>query len=437
MCLRGGLLALIVHSAPCSLSPIEAASSVYGNGYAWLDGHAEHELGRYSYVAWNPVETLTLPHGDGLLPYLDQFSFRKDADVSFPRWIGAVAYDAAWSTPTVFGIRKPSQHKKGGSIAVFHRYEGVYVYDHLTHAAQIISETESDLKQRVERLSRAETIQHFVSHSGLEVAPDDAQHESAIHHALSEIKDGNFYQINLARKISTKIHGSGFSLFLSMRNASPVPLGAHIVFQDGTELLCRSMELFLSWDASTHTIESRPIKGTINSLESNPSQQLIHDPKEQAEHNMIVDLIRNDLGRIAEPKSVKVIEPHRAEPYKKLFHLVSTVQATCTQSLSEIFSATFPPGSVTGAPKCSAVEWIEHLETCSRGFYTGCMGYLDHHGGFKFNVAIRTATLHPISSQCYDLEYFAGGGIVESSIPEKEVAETWLKTAVLKDALGL
>ena len=160
---------------------------------------------------------------------------------------------------------------------------------------------------------------------------------------------------------------------------------------------------------------------------------LVSDPKERAEHAMIIDLMRNDLSRVAELGSVSVPEIMVVEPYAKLSHLVSTVRCTVRASagLSEIVQATFPPGSVTGAPTLRAMEIIEALEPEARGVYTGALGFVDRAGGLSLSVAIRTAVVSR-----GQVRYFAGGGIVSDSDIGKEIAETELKARVFVDALA-
>jgi len=148
---------------------------------------------------------------------------------------------------------------------------------------------------------------------------------------------------------------------------------------------------------------------------------------------MIVDLMRNDLGRVAEVGTVKVEAPLIVEPFTGLYHLVSTVSCVTRPevSLEAVLEATFPPGSVTGAPKIRALEIIEELEQHPRGIYCGALGFIDHDGGLSLAVAIRTATVAG-GRVCY----WAGGGIVEASDPDREVAETELKASVFLDAVA-
>jgi anthranilate/para-aminobenzoate synthase component I len=165
---------------------------------------------------------------------------------------------------------------------------------------------------------------------------------------------------------------------------------------------------------------------------------LLGSPKERAEHAMIVDLVRNDLGRIAVPGSVATPRLFSVEPYAHLRHLVSVIEARLTPGtpLSAVLEATFPPASISGAPKIAALEHIEALEDTPRGFYTGALGGLGRDGRAQLAVAIRTAEVHGGGpSAAGSVRYFAGGGIVSASDPEAELAETELKARAFLDAV--
>jgi anthranilate/para-aminobenzoate synthase component I len=214
-----------------------------------------------------------------------------------------------------------------------------------------------------------------------------------------------------------------------------VPFGIYLDAGDRT-LLGRSMERFLAWSRASARLETRPIKGTV-AAENTPEtradagQRLRADPKEHAEHTMVVDLMRNDLGKLAVPGTVVVEDAFVVEPFARLSHLVSTISCTTRAGLgiTDVLEATFPPGSVTGTPKRRAIELIEALERDSRGIYCGAYGCLARNGDLSLAVAIRSAVIHDGS-----LEYHAGGGIVSASDPARETAETELKTRVLRDA---
>jgi anthranilate/para-aminobenzoate synthase component I len=213
-----------------------------------------------------------------------------------------------------------------------------------------------------------------------------------------------------------------------MRDESPVPFG-YFRQEAGAAVLGRSMERFLRYRARDGLLWSSPIKGTIarRGQDTAEAATLRADAKEHAEHAMVVDLMRNDLGRVAEIGSVEVQELMAVLPFAGLSHLVSTVRARARPELApeQLLALTFPPGSVTGTPKQRALELIEELEDAPRGVYTGALGFVDRAGGLSLAVAIRSAV---VCDQ--HVEYFAGGGIVWGSDPERELAETELKAQV-------
>lgn len=269
------------------------------------------------------------------------------------------------------------------------------------------------------------------------VVPDPGDHAQAIAAAKELIGRGELYQVNLARKLSARFEAPPIALALAMREESPVPLG--MFFDDGERaMVARSMERFLRWKLPERRLHTRPIKGTRaradgDGASADEQRALVADPKEHAEHAMIVDLMRNDLGRVAAIGSVEVVERFVVEAFARLHHLVSTVACLTRPELraSDILRATFPPGSVTGTPKLRAIEVIAALEAAPRGIYTGAVGFFDRAGGFSLAVAIRTAVVeNGVAS------YFAGGGIVEASDVAREIAETELKARVFTDAIA-
>jgi anthranilate/para-aminobenzoate synthase component I len=345
-----------------------------------------------------------------------------------PRWVGHIAYDAHWS-----GRRRRLPPMAVVPTLCLARYDAVIAVDHVANKAFIVGDDPVACQRLRRRLDS--TPVRIDARIGEVCHQDPRLHHNAICAALEYIRAGDIYQVNLARCWHASYSGSPLALWLRMREQSPVPLG--LFFDAGDHVaLARTMECFLRWDRSARTLINRPIKGTISrsgSSDQAEAERLRTDPKERAEHAMIVDLMRNDLGRVAEVGSVKVTELLAVEPYAGLSHLVSTVASRTRDnvSLGEVLKATFPPGSVTGAPKLRAIEIIEELEGVSRGIYTGAVGHVDRAGGISFAVAIRTAV---ISDDV--VRYFAGGGIVAYSNVEREIAETELKAQVFLNAVS-
>lgn len=269
-----------------------------------------------------------------------------------------------------------------------------------------------------------------------ELRPGD--YHRMLQQALALIEAGDIYQVNLSQRFSMPLASdqSLFELFVLSRSRHPSDFGAYLPWGAHT-VLSASPERFLRYHAGSRRLLTMPIKGTRPRMD-HPSdddlaqRELLSDPKEQAEHLMIVDLERNDLGRIAETGTVRVERFAQLQSFTTLHHLVSSVSATVTRekaSLGEILRATFPGGSITGAPKVRAMEIIEALEPVSRGLYTGSIGYVDWDGSFDLNIAIRTAIGYRDR-----LFLHVGGGIVADSHPDREYEETLVKALSWIDA---
>ena len=247
------------------------------------------------------------------------------------------------------------------------------------------------------------------------------------------IRSGDIYQLNLTFKAKFKLHGSPLALYRDLRLKQRVAYGGLVDTGDVT-ILSSSPELFI--EQHGQTISTRPMKGTAPRAGTEDGdrevrQMLSSDIKSRAENLMIVDLMRNDIGRIAELGSVSVTDLFTVETFKTLHQMTSGVRAVLKKNigLEDLLKAIFPPGSVTGAPKIRAMELIRTLETEPRGVYCGAIGYISPEGEALFNVAIRTAVVDR-SGQC---EMGIGSGIVADSQGPKEYAECLLKMKFLID----
>ncbi len=409
-------------------------------GFVWLDGAP----GSWSYLALDPVEEVSATaNGSGLRDALARLSAEEgvhcEAPLRVPRWLGYVSYDALWKLmPAVHEGRTRAPEER---VLWFGRYDAVLAVDHASGRAWFCGESKAAVRRLAARVREAVTSSVKESGVTAEVAArvGDAvgaaaeQHQQAITRAQEEIAAGTFYLINLARKWRAPLMGSPWLLWKAMRAESPVPFGAYI-FDGVRYVLSRSMEQFVDWNAHHSSITTRPIKGTVTRSQSmdDDARSLARDAKEQAEHTMVIDLLRNDLCRVAKSGTVRVIDDSVIEHYAGLSHMVSTIRCMAKEGLtfSDLLKAAFPPGSVTGMPKREVVHWIEALEASPRGVYTGAIGFVDSRGGCLLSVAIRTAVV--AGGQ---VTYFAGGGITARSRAEKELAETELKAAVFLKAL--
>ena len=260
---------------------------------------------------------------------------------------------------------------------------------------------------------------------------DEANYHDSIDRIRSGIAAGYFYQVNQTFRLRAPWTGSGRGLYRRMADASG---GDYCAFLDlgRYQVLSASPELFFHRKGS-HLV-TKPMKGTRprgrwTEEDARIAGELVCSSKDRAENLMIVDLLRNDLGRIAEIGSVRVTQLFKAERYPTLWQMISTVEAEISPAIGlvEVFSALFPCGSVTGTPKVSAMKQIAELETSPRGVYCGAVGYITPDQEAVFSVAIRTGLL---DTQEQHLCYGVGGGIVWDSTPENEYAEALSKSAI-------
>ncbi len=245
--------------------------------------------------------------------------------------------------------------------------------------------------------------------------------------AINRIKDyivrGHVYQINMSQRFSCSFQGDPFELFVELFKLNPAPFFAYIN-GDNHQIISTSPERFLYQNGNY--VETRPIKGTRPRGKTKEQDELFHkelrdSEKDDAELSMIVDLLRNDIGKVCEPGSVKVAQHKRVEKYKNVFHLISIVTGRLNMGSDsvDLIKATFPGGSITGCPKIRAMEIIEEMEPNKRHIYTGSIGYISFHNTMDLSIAIRTATV--IGGK---LIFSVGGGIVYDSDPVMEYEET-------------
>jgi para-aminobenzoate synthetase component 1 len=253
---------------------------------------------------------------------------------------------------------------------------------------------------------------------------------AAVSRVRDYIRQGDVYQVNLSQRFQFPLKGDPFRLWKSLFDINPAPFYAYINAVDH-HILSTSMERFLF--RKEELIETRPIKGTRKRGRTRQEDEafvadLLSSPKDDAELSMIVDLLRNDLGRICSPKTIRVLEHKRLETYRNVHHLVSIVTGALRPGTSPglIIRATFPGGSITGCPKIRSMEIIDELEPNVRHVYTGAIGYIGWHDNLDLNVAIRTAIVK--GGTCY---FSVGGGIVYDSIEEDEYQETLHKGRTL------
>jgi para-aminobenzoate synthetase component 1 len=257
---------------------------------------------------------------------------------------------------------------------------------------------------------------------------------AAVNKVKHYILSGDVYQVNMSQRFETDFSGDPFNLFLALFHENPAPFFAYVNAGDH-QVISTSPERFLKLQGKE--VETRPIKGTrprgkTEYEDRSLKLELEQSEKDDAELSMIVDLLRNDLGKVCRPGSVHVAQHKRVESYRNVFHLVSIVKGTLDEGYNSIdlIKATFPGGSITGCPKIRAMEIIDEIEPNKRHIYTGSIGYISFHDTMDLSIAIRTATI------CHGKMIFSvGGGIVYDSDPQDEYNETLHKGMTIMDTL--
>ena len=265
---------------------------------------------------------------------------------------------------------------------------------------------------------------------------------AAVQRCKDYIAAGDIFQVNLSQRFDTAVSLAPEALYRRLRAINPAPFSCYLQFDD-CAVLSSSPERFLKVSrregSSIWHVETRPIKGTRprragdEAFNARMRRELLNSPKDNAELTMIVDLERNDLGRVCSYGTVHVTEKVVLEEYPTVYHLVATVEGDLHpgKDIVDLLKATFPGGSITGAPKIRAMEIIDELEPTKRGMYTGAIGYISFDGTADFNIAIRTILMK--GKRAF---FQAGGGIVADSDPQAEYDETLAKARALFDALG-
>jgi para-aminobenzoate synthetase component 1 len=256
-----------------------------------------------------------------------------------------------------------------------------------------------------------------------------AEYGVAFERVMEYIRAGDCYQVNLARRFSAAVRGDPWAGYRALRSASPVPYGAYLNTPD-VQVLSLSPERFLN--VHDGRAQTRPVKGTRRryadaAMDRRAAQELLVSAKDRAENVMIVDLLRNDLGKVSRHGTVSVEALCELETFANVHHLVSTVSAQLLPHVHalDVLRACFPGGSITGAPKIRAMQIIEALEQERRGVYCGAIGYVGFDGVMDVNIAIRTLT-----HRNGHVRFWAGGGIVADSNAEAEFQETLTKIAI-------
>jgi para-aminobenzoate synthetase component 1 len=345
-------------------------------------------------------------------------------------WIVALGYElgAAFEPASTCATRTAKSRASCVPRAVLYWCEDAWLFDHATGALEALGNPptlESASHDGSHAISHAWSLEPLCCDIG------DAQYAGNVARTVEYIRAGDAFQANIARRFQSKLTGCRRSFARAAIASNGAWFGASMDLPDGGCIISMSPELFLRVQPDG-VVVTRPIKGTRPA--TTDARELLESDKDAAELAMIVDLMRNDLGRVAQIGSVSVEAARVLETHSTVHHGVAEIRAILRDEISwlDLLRATFPPGSVTGAPKVRAMQIIDELESASRGFYCGAIGFVAQSGHAALNVAIRTAQLSaPDEHGRANVRYHAGCGIVVESDPLSEVAETHAKARAI------
>lgn len=420
--------------------------------------------GRYSIAGLNPIAIAEGKDGITTIQYKDEILFKEgDPFRAFTEWFrtletetnneypdfqgGAIGFLSYDYTRYIESLKMISIDDLDTPDLFFLVFDDVAVYDHENEWLWLITHSQD----ASEHLDELETMWRTASNAeGIgqeERCPDlsdgnfsDSLDESSFTRAVDKIKKyiagGDVFQVNLSLRQSEKISVPPYKIYQAMKKINPSPYMAYLEAPD-FQIICGSPELLIKKTGAL--LETRPIAGTRSrgkdDLEDEKlANELIHNEKERAEHVMLVDLERNDVGKVSEYGSVHVNEFMVIEKYSHVMHIVSNVQGTMKPEYdaADLVHAVFPGGTITGAPKVRTMEIIEELEPTRRGVYTGSIGWFGFNQDVCFNIVIRS--IYVKGNHAF---MQSGAGVVIDSNPKHEYKEAHKKATALKKALEL
>ena len=431
-------------------------------------GMDKEKLGRYSFMGIDPflmiksegnkvslekkgkIEVVDGDPLDILKENLELYKVEKEKIPFIGGGVGYFSYEFAHLLEKL-----PSTGKKGVDIPemIMGFYDGIIIIDHYKdkkyisaigvkeNIEEIIKKIENKIEEAERKVVTKKEKLKKVEGNELNKKRDIVSNMTkknyleSIKKLKKYIYSGDIYQVNFTQRFSCDFKGDSWELYRNLREINPAPFATYLNFGEG-EIISSSPERFIK--LMDGVIETRPMKGTrprgrTREEDRSLKDELIKSEKDRAELLMIVDLMRNDISRVAKKGSVEVTELFHLEEYATVLQMVATVKGELKDGLSaiDIIRKTFPGGSITGAPKIRAMEIIDELETTTRNIYTGSIGYIGFDGNMDLNIAIRTIVLKDKKA------YFqVGGGIVWDSDPEEEYEESLVKGHALVKALN-
>ena len=458
---QGNLVPIYREIEMGSETPVSAFLKVKRGDYSFLlesvegDEHVAH----YSFIGTEPYSVLNTREGDKIDPFhiiAEELGKHQLAPVSgLPNFCGgAVGYLAYETVRRLEELPSPNSDPLSLPESVFMFIDSLIIFDHTTHKIKIVSHAYSDgdadsayqaAVAKIDDLTNR--LEQPVAHPQPITAPDTLtepaevssnftkeKFETSVEKARQYIIAGEAIQIVLSQRLSRRTNAHPLNIYQALRSINPSPymfyldLKNFLIIGSSPEILARAVE---------GTVTTRPLAGTrprgkTPAEDKRLEKELRNDEKERAEHIMLVDLGRNDIGRVSLPGTVKVSELMEVERYSHVMHLVTNVAGKLSPNLTPLdaLGACFPAGTVSGAPKIRAMEIIAELEPDKRGPYAGCVGYFSFSGNMDTAITIRTIILTNGIAHVQ-----AGAGIVYDSVPAREYDETLNKAQALLNAI--
>lgn len=451
------MIGLIIEKIETKYTAFELFHALVEDPYSFLlDSSMQNEkLGRYSFMGGSPFavfksknQNITITENnitrnlvgnpfEELKQLLDKY---KTEDLhTIPFLGGAVGYFAYDMGHHIEKLPRNAIDDVDIPDACFGFYDSIIAVDHQSNSTYIIANGMNekpeiaikDIKRKLDGI----TAQKLASPKGIacgEIQSNFTKEDymGAVQRVKAYIRSGDIYQANLTQRFKCSTEEAPFSIYSRLRQLNPAPFACYMNFGEG-HILSSSPERFLK--IQDNLIETRPIKGTRprgRTVEEDKTnrEELLSSEKDKSELLMIVDLERNDIGKVSKTGTVQVPELFHLEEYATVYHLVSKVTGEMLDNIGtiDVIKAAFPGGSITGAPKIRSMEIIDELEPTQRNIYTGSIGYIGFNGCIDLNIAIRTIVMKEGTA------YFqAGGGIVWDSDPQLEYEETLHKARAL------
>jgi anthranilate synthase component 1 len=441
-------------------TPVSAFLKISRGGYSFLLESVEggERLARYSFIGTEPYRVLSTKAEDKINPLpliaeeLKKYKIEPSADL--PRFCGGAVGYLSYETITRFEeLSSPASDPLGLPESLFMFVDTMLVFDHITHKIKVLShvhldgDIEKDYQKAVDkievlagRLNQPLKPNHYVKSStthtnnALSSNFSKEEFEASVQKVKQYIASGEAIQVVLSQRLAQPTSAAPFEIYRALRSLNPSPYMFFLNFTDFC-IIGASPEILVR--VENDMVTTRPLAGTRPRGKSSDEdimleQELRNDEKERAEHIMLVDLGRNDIGRVSEPGTVEVSELMDVERYSHVMHLVTHVQGKLRHDMNtfDALQACFPAGTVSGAPKIRAMEIIAELEPDKRGPYAGAVGYFSFSGNMDMAIAIRTMIATKGTAYVQ-----AGCGIVYDSIPEREYQETMSKAQALLKAI--